>query len=109
VFEPVCYNSRVMAITLEEVRHIARLARLRLTEEEETRYTKQLSAILEYAARLGEVDTSAVPPTSSVLPLLAPLRPDTVRPSTPREIILANTAASKDGMFRVQPVLEESE
>lgn len=98
-----------MAITLEEVRHIAQLARLRLTDEEETRYTEQLSAILEYAARLGDVDTSAVPPTASVLPLHAPLRPDTVRPSTPRDLILANTAASKDGMFRVPPVLEDNE
>jgi aspartyl-tRNA(Asn)/glutamyl-tRNA(Gln) amidotransferase subunit C len=98
-----------MAITLEEVRHIAQLARLRLTQEEEKRYTEQLSAILDYAARLREIDTSAVPPTASVLPLHAPLRPDRIRPSTPRDVILANTAASKDGMFRVPPVLEESE
>jgi aspartyl-tRNA(Asn)/glutamyl-tRNA(Gln) amidotransferase subunit C len=98
-----------MAITLEEVRHIAQLARLRLTEEEERRYTEQLSAILDYAARLKEVDTSSVPPTASVLPLHAPLRPDVTRPSTPREAILANTSSSKDGMFRVEPVLEESE
>jgi aspartyl-tRNA(Asn)/glutamyl-tRNA(Gln) amidotransferase subunit C len=98
-----------MAITIEEVRHIAQLARLRLTEEEEVRYTEQLSAILDYAARLRQIDTSAVPPTASVLPLHAPLRADRVRPSTPREVILANTAASQDGMFRVPPVLEEGE
>jgi aspartyl-tRNA(Asn)/glutamyl-tRNA(Gln) amidotransferase subunit C len=98
-----------MAITIEEVRHIAHLARLRLTEEEEVRYTEQLSAILDYAARLRQIDTSSVPPTASVLPLHAPLRPDRVRPSTPREVILANTAASQDGMFRVPPVLEEGE
>lgn len=98
-----------MAITLEEVRHIAQLARLRLTDEEERRYTVQLSAILDYAARLRQIDTSAVPPTASVLPLHAPLRPDSVRPSTPRELILANSAASKDGMFRVPPVLGEGE
>jgi aspartyl-tRNA(Asn)/glutamyl-tRNA(Gln) amidotransferase subunit C len=98
-----------MAITLDEVRHIAQLARLRLTDEEERRYTEQLSAILDYAARLREIDTSAVPPTASVLPLHAPLRPDNVRPSTPREVILANTAASHDGMFRVPPVLEGGE
>lgn len=98
-----------MAITVEEVRHIAQLARLRLTEDEERRYAEQLSAILDYAGRLNQIDTSAVPPTASVLPLHAPLRPDRVRPSTPREVILANAAASKDGMFRVSPVLEESE
>lgn len=98
-----------MAITVEEVRHIAQLARLRLTEDEERRYTEQLSAILDHAARLSEIDTSAVPPTASVLPLHAPRRTDSIRPSTPREMILANTAASQDGMFRVRPVLEESE
>ena len=98
-----------MAITLEEVRHIALLARLRLTEDEEARYTDQLSAILEYAARLGEVDTSAVSPTASVLPLQAPLRPDSVRPSTPTSMILANAASSQEGMFRVPPVLEGNE
>jgi aspartyl-tRNA(Asn)/glutamyl-tRNA(Gln) amidotransferase subunit C len=95
-----------MVLTIEEVRHIALLARLRLTPEEEQRYTEQLSAILEHAARLREADTSRIPPTATVLPLRAPLRPDIPRPSTPHAQILANAPDAKEGMFRVPPVLE---
>ena len=95
-----------MVLTIEEVRHIALLARLRLTPEEEQRYTEQLSAILEHAARLREVDTSHIPPTATVLPLRAPLRPDEPRPSTPHERILANASQAQDGMLRVPPVLD---
>ena len=95
-----------MALSLEEVRHIANLARLRLTAEEEERYRRQLSAVLEYAGRLAQVDTAAIPPTATVLPLRAPLRPDKVRPCPPRERMLANAAYVEDGMFRVPPVLE---
>lgn len=97
-----------MAISIEEVRHIARLARLHLTEAEEQRYTQQLSDILEYASRLQEVDTAHISPTASVLPLHAPLRPDQPRPSTPREQILGNAPEEEQGMFRVPPILEES-
>jgi aspartyl-tRNA(Asn)/glutamyl-tRNA(Gln) amidotransferase subunit C len=95
-----------MAISLEEVRHIAFLARLELTPEEQELYAKQLSAILEHAARLTEVDTDQIPPTASVLPLKAPLRRDVVRPSLPHALILRNAPATERGMFRVPPVLE---
>jgi len=95
-----------MTLTVEEVRHIAQLARLRLTTEEERLYTEQLSDILDYASRLGEVDTSNIPPTASVLPLRAPLRPDMVRPCTPRERILRNAPSDQEGMFRVPPILD---
>ncbi|MCK5643994.1 MAG: Asp-tRNA(Asn)/Glu-tRNA(Gln) amidotransferase subunit GatC [Gammaproteobacteria bacterium] len=95
-----------MAITIEEVRHIAQLARLRLTPEEERRYAEQLSDILDYADRLSEVDTSAIPPTASVLPLRAPLRPDEVRTCPPRNKILSNAPSDEEGMFRVPPVLK---
>jgi aspartyl-tRNA(Asn)/glutamyl-tRNA(Gln) amidotransferase subunit C len=95
-----------MTLTIEEVRNIAFLARLRLTPEEEGRYAEQLSAILEYAARLQEVDTSHIPPTASVLPLKAPLREDLPRPSIPRDRILSNAFATDKGMFQVPPVLD---
>jgi len=95
-----------MALTLEQVRHIARLARLRLTAEEERRYAEQLSAILDYAERLKRVDTADVPPTAGVQDLQAPLRPDTSRPSLPRERALANAPAIVDGMFLVPPILD---
>lgn len=95
-----------MALTTDEVRHIARLARLKLSAEEEERYTQQLSAILEYAERLQAVDTSAIPPTSTVLPMDAPLRSDVVRPSPERKRMLENAPEAEDGMFRVPPVLD---
>jgi aspartyl-tRNA(Asn)/glutamyl-tRNA(Gln) amidotransferase subunit C len=96
-----------MAITIEEVRHIAILARLRLSPAEEKRYSEQLSAILDYAARLNEVDTADIPPTATVLPLQAPLREDTARPGPPREVILQNAPSQEEGMFRVPPVFDE--
>ncbi|OGO16031.1 MAG: glutamyl-tRNA amidotransferase [Chloroflexi bacterium RBG_13_68_17] len=95
-----------MALTLDEVRHIARLARLRLTPEEEARYREQLSAILDYAARLAQVDTASIPPTATVLPLHAPLRPDEPRPGLSAGQVLANAPASDGAMFRIPPVFE---
>ncbi len=100
------YNPRAMPLTLDEVRHIARLARLWLSAEEELRYAEQLSAILDYADRLRRVDTADVPPTAGVENLEAPLRPDTPRPGLPRERALANAQATDDGMFVVPPVLD---
>ena len=102
---PLCYNRRV-ALTLEEVREIAALARLNLTAEEESRFASQLSDVLEYAARLNDVDTSGIPPTASVLPFNTPLRPDEVRQCPPRERILANAPDQEAGMFRVPRVLD---
>jgi aspartyl-tRNA(Asn)/glutamyl-tRNA(Gln) amidotransferase subunit C len=95
-----------MPISVEEVRHIANLARLKLSAEEEQRYAEQLSAVLDYAARLNEVDTTQIPPTSSVLPFDAPLRDDKPRPSPARERMLANAPEQEEGMFRVPPILD---
>jgi aspartyl-tRNA(Asn)/glutamyl-tRNA(Gln) amidotransferase subunit C len=95
-----------MTLTLEEIEHIASLARLRLTAEEKARYREQLSAVLDYMAKLRQVDTSHIKPTATVLPLRTILRPDVVRPSfTPGEL-LANAPAAEADMFRVPPVLE---
>jgi len=95
-----------MALTLAEVEHIAALARLRLTDEEKARYREQLSAILDYMAKLRQLDTSAIEPTATVLPLRTVLRPDVVTPSlTPAEL-LANAPEVEAEMFRVPPVLE---
>ena len=98
-----------MSLTIDEVRHIAFLARLDLTPDEEIRYAEQLSAILDYAQRLAEVKTDHIPPTASVLPLQAPLREDIPRPSPPREDILANAPEEEESMFRVPPVLDDGE
>jgi len=94
-----------MPLTQEEVEHIASLARLRLTEEEKARYGEQLSAILDYMAKLKELDTAHIEPTATVLPLRTVLRPDTVRPSLLPDEWLANAPEAEGQMFRVPPVL----
>ncbi len=95
-----------MSLTLAEVEHIAALARLRLTAEEKALYQGQLSAILDYIAKLNQLDTAAIEPTATVLPLRTIVRPDVVTPSlTPTEL-LANAPDVEAGMFRVPPVLE---
>ena len=95
-----------MTLTIEEVEHIAELARLELTAEEKKRYGEQLSDILDYAARLQSVDTSGIPPTSSVLPERSVLRPDEPRPGLPLGALLRNAPDAEKGQFRVPPVLD---
>jgi aspartyl-tRNA(Asn)/glutamyl-tRNA(Gln) amidotransferase subunit C len=96
-----------MSLTRVEVQHIAELAKLDLTTEEEARYQEQLSAILDYAARLNSLDTEAIPPTATVLPLRSIMREDVARPSTPVEQILANAPARSDDAFEVSAVLDD--
>lgn len=95
-----------MILTLEEVEHIANLARLLLSEEEKSRYREQLAAILEYAARLQAVDTSDILPTSSVLPTRSVLRSDEPRFGLSLTDLLRNAPDTERGQFRVPPVLE---
>lgn len=98
-----------MKLDLEEVEHIASLARLELSEEEKQRYSEQLSAILEYAARLQRLDTHDIPPTSSVLPPRTVLRED-VPAFFPNSSALLNNAPHKEErQYRVPPVLEGPE
>ena len=96
-----------MTIDRQTVEHIAELAKLELTEDEIELFAGQLSAILEYAGRLQAVDTDAIAPTASVLPLRNVLRPDQARPSLPRDDALANAADQAEGQFRVEAVLED--
>ena len=95
-----------MTLSLKEVEHIADLARLALTDAEKERFREQLSAILDYAARLQAIDTSAIPPTASVLPVDTVLRDDVARPGLRPEQILANAPDQEDNMFRVPVILE---
>ncbi len=95
-----------MKLSREKVEHIAELARLSLSEEEKALYQEQLSAILEYFERLQELDTEAIPPTATVLPLRSVMRADEPQPPFPREDILANAPAVEEGCFKVPAVLE---
>jgi aspartyl-tRNA(Asn)/glutamyl-tRNA(Gln) amidotransferase subunit C len=95
-----------MTLTLEEVEHIAELARLQLTAEEKALFREQLSAILDYASRLQALDTSGIPPTSSVLPPRTVLRADQPGTSLGREELLRNASVVEEGQFRLPPVFE---
>jgi aspartyl-tRNA(Asn)/glutamyl-tRNA(Gln) amidotransferase subunit C len=95
-----------MPLTREQVEHIAQLAHLQLSQEELDLYRRQLESILDYAARLSAVDTSSIPPTTTVLPLRSVLREDSIRPSLDREQALANAPQRDRGMFRIPPVFD---
>ncbi len=102
-------NTKVIHMELsgDEVRRIAELAKLDLTDDEVALYTGQLSHILQYFEKLQQVDTSHVPPTASVLPLKNVFRPDIAgQPLAPPEVI-ANAPDADDDQFRVSAVLGE--
>ena len=93
-----------MAITRDEVLHVARLASLELTDAEVERLTGELSAILEAVSKVSELDLTDVPPTSHPLELVNAWAEDEPRPSLPREDALANAPDPEDGQFRVPAV-----
>ena len=95
-----------MALTTAEVEHLAKLARLGLSEEDKTKFEQQLSIILDHFDVLRQLDTEGVPPTAHTLPLENVFSPDEPRPSFPPEDILANAPLAEDGFFRVRAVLE---
>lgn len=96
-----------MSITRKEVIHIAKLARLELSDAEIERYQQQLSSILEYADRLKTLDTSKISPTSSVLPARSRFREDIPIKSLPVDKLLQNASQAEKDQFKVPPALEE--
>jgi aspartyl-tRNA(Asn)/glutamyl-tRNA(Gln) amidotransferase subunit C len=96
-----------MAITREEVLHVARLARLSLPEAEAERLREQLSAILEYMRQLDRLDTHDVVPTSHAVEKGTPMRDDVVEPFGDREALLANAPDRKNDFFRVPRIIED--
>lgn len=96
-----------MSLTRVEVQHIAELAKLQLTAAEEVLYQEQLSDILDYIQRLNRLDTEAIPPTATVLPLRSVMRDDVSRPSWPANEILANAPARAGDAFEVRVILED--
>jgi aspartyl-tRNA(Asn)/glutamyl-tRNA(Gln) amidotransferase subunit C len=88
-------------IEREQVLHVARLARLRLDEEEVGRMAGELSGILEHVDRIAELDLDDVPPTAHVVELENVMRPDEPRPSWPREVVLEPAPDPVEGAFRV--------
>jgi len=91
-------------IERDEVLHVARLARLALSDEELEPMARELSAVLDHIAKIGELDLDDVPPTSHVVELTGALRPDEPRPCLPRELVLSQApAVSGDGFLVPSP------
>lgn len=95
-----------MPLSLQEVEHIAKLARLELTDEQKTRYREQLEAILDHVAKLQELDTKDVSPTARVSVGQMPLRADEPRPGLSKDDLLKNAPKQDDGQFKIPPVFE---
>ena len=97
-----------MTIDRQTVDHVARLARLDLSEEERTRMQTELSNILEHVETIQNMELDDVQPTSHAIPLTNVMRPDEVRPSLPREEALANAPQSEEGRFAVPRIVEDA-
>ncbi len=95
-----------MKLDREQVLHIAELAKLTLTEHETELFAEQLSAILEYAEQLNELDTEAIPPTAQAIYQRNVMRPDAAGPSLTPDEALANAPHRKDDYFQVRAILE---
>ena len=98
-----------MAISRQEVEHVARLARLELTEEEIELFRSQLDAVLERAQRIQALDLDDVPPTAHPVELTNVWRQDVVVPFADPAPILDNAPATEDGRFRVPQILEDQD
>jgi aspartyl-tRNA(Asn)/glutamyl-tRNA(Gln) amidotransferase subunit C len=95
-----------MTISRADVQHVARLARLGLSEDELDQLAAELDHILDAMQALRVLDTSAIPPTAQVIPLRSIMRADVSRPSWPVAEILQNGPATRDQQFLVPPVLD---
>lgn len=95
-----------MPLTSDEVRHIARLARLGLSDAEVERFREQLSAILDHVRALEAINTEGVPPTAQSFELSNVERADEPAPSLERDVLLANAPRRENGYLRVRAVLE---
>lgn len=96
-----------MPLTREEVLHVARLARVGVTDEDVTKFQNQLSQILDHFDVLRRIDTEDVPPTTHTLPLSNVMAQDDPRDSLSQEEVLENAPLDQDGYLRVRAVLEE--
>jgi len=95
-------------ISAADVAHVARLARLDITDDELERFTEQLGAVLDHANDVAALDTHDVPPTAHPLPLRNVFRDDVPQPSLDRDEVLAQAPAAEDGRFRVPRILGEA-
>jgi len=97
-----------MSLTPEEVKKIAHLARLNLSEKDIAYYTPQLSNILDFVAHMDEIDTTSIEPLAHPLDLPQRLRPDTISESNQRELFQSLAPEVKVGLYLVPKVIEEA-
>jgi len=95
-----------MKITIEQVEHVAHLARLSLTDEEKVSMTKDMEMILEFADQINEYEVEDVNATSHVIPINNVFREDIVRESMDRDELLANAPSTENGCYSVPKVIE---
>jgi len=95
-----------MKISTKEVEYVAKLARLKLTEQEKELFTQQLDSILDYMGKLNEIDTEKVQPTSHVLPLKNVMREDEVKDSHLQKEMLSNAPERDDNFFSVPKIID---
>ncbi|QSZ26928.1 Asp-tRNA(Asn)/Glu-tRNA(Gln) amidotransferase subunit GatC [Aceticella autotrophica] len=95
-----------MAITREEVEHVAKLARLKFSDKDLDRLATQLDSILGYVYKLNELNTENIEPTAHIVPISNVFRDDEVKPSMDREKILMNAPNREDGCFKVPKIIE---
>lgn len=95
-----------MAISKEEVEHVAKLARLLVSEEEKDLLSRQLSNILSYVGKLNELNTKGIEPISHVIDIKNVFREDKVKESLLQDIALSNAPDKRDGFFRVPKIIE---
>jgi aspartyl-tRNA(Asn)/glutamyl-tRNA(Gln) amidotransferase subunit C len=95
-----------MSLTREQVQHVAKLARLSLSDDEITTFTGQMGTILDYVKKLNELNTDGIVPTAHAVPMENAFRDDVVRPSIGVDNALANAPDRVEGFFRVPKVIE---
>lgn len=98
-----------MAITANEVKHVASLAKLEFTDEELQKFTGQMDEIINMVEQLGEVDTTDVPVTSTVTEEVNVMREDVTVKGTDRTLLMKNVPEEKDGLIKVPAIIDESE
>lgn len=98
-----------MAITANEVKHVASLAKLEFTDEELQKFTGQMDEIINMVEQLGEVDTTDVPVTSTVTEEVNVMREDVAVKGTDRTLLMKNVSEEKDGLIKVPAIIDESE
>jgi aspartyl-tRNA(Asn)/glutamyl-tRNA(Gln) amidotransferase subunit C len=94
-------------LSRKDLAHLARLARLAVTDEELERFAGQLDAVLDAVAQVAKADVDDVAPTTHAVPMTNVLRPDVTTPCLPQDVVLAGAPAAEDGRFRVPRILGE--